>query len=94
MTDAERLELQRSTVARIRRKKARIPLSLAANRFIAANPELSTLRRPDLAARYAHAFGVGLAVAAFEFGIARSAVTPAWRRLCPGVPALPSRRRA
>jgi hypothetical protein len=93
MTDAERLELQRSTVERIRAHMTHE----RSTRGRAAAQRQNYDRPPGrmvLAAQYAAHAGVTISEAARKFGVCTSSVAEAWRRIYPDVPALRSRRGA
>ena len=79
MTDSERIDLQRSTVARIKATNAR-------SRAATARKSKRQTSRSRVAARYAHMFRTSLTEAAVVFDLCRSSVRDAWHRLYPNVP--------
>lgn len=91
MTAAERIDLQRSTVARI--KALRPERRSAAARIGSAVAKGKRLcSRARVAVRYAYLCRVSLSAAAREFGLSQSTVNEAWHRMYPAVPAWAHRR--
>lgn len=93
MTDLERLQLQRDTVARIhasQANRARMPKPLPLEPRRKPIPPATTIAR--VAARYAHLWRITVTAAAREFCCPRSSAHDAWRRMYPGVSAVLSLR--
>lgn len=88
MTDPERLQLPRDTVARIKSARPAPLCKLPAP--WARMPPPTTLVR--VAARYAHLWRVTVTAAAREFGLPVASVFSAWKRIYPGQPAVLCRR--
>lgn len=93
MTDAERLELQRSTVERVRAHMAN-ERSTRGRSAAQKQNQSRPAGRMALAAKHAYQHGISLSAAARLFGLSTASVGEAWHRIYPDVPALKSRRGA
>lgn len=91
MTDEERFDLQRETIARCRASGRQISpegrQGLIAGAAKGSRIAIARHRaRVRLAARYASLWNVTLTEAAKEFEVSRSSVAEIWRELYPGRP--------
>lgn len=92
MTDEERLQLQRDTVARIHASERHRLSPPRLTRPRRRTPAATSLAR--VAARYAYLWRVSLSSAARELSVAVATAHSAWKQIYPDQSALMSRRRS